>query len=187
MIPTSQTLLRWAAIFMPRDRSSWLTAMKTELEQISNPAERHSFALGCFKAALLEGARSRKGLSHIARAGGASFLFVFSAMGLFWASQIGTEPETFATSKIITGLCLFYICGAALLVTSLKGFKIYAGTGFGVAVSGWAYCRFARPSYEYVSNEFLTAINFEAAGLMACLLLVTVYLDWLYTPGVHDA
>lgn len=188
MIISSETWFRWAAKFMPRGRADWLDAMKIELEQISDPATRNAFAFGCFRAAMLEGAQSRKGLSYIARVGGASCLFMFSsAAGIFWTSKISSHPETLAIAKVITVLCLFYMCGAALLMASLRGLKVYAAMGFTVATLSLLYCLLARPNYEHLSTDFLTAISFEAAGMMAGLFMAGVYLSWMYTPAIHDA
>lgn len=185
---SSQIWFRWAGKFMPRDRANWLAAMKIELEQIADPVERNAFAFGCFRVAMLEGARSRKGLSYIARVGGAALLFAFSSFAaIFWTAKVSSQPETLAFAKLITILCLCYMCGAALLMASLRGLKIYAAMGFSIATLSWVYCLVERPNYQHLSTDLLTAISFEAAGIMAGLFVAAIYLGWLYTPSIHDA
>lgn len=187
MIPSSEKWLDWASSAIPHDKAEWLYAMKAECTEIVDPAERNHFAFGCFKAALSELARSRKGLNYIARACGAAFIIAVSIIGLNAAGKMAAEPTHLAIAKIITMLCLFYMCGAALLIISLKYLKIYASTGLCAAVAGWIYVKITRPSYENLPVDFLTAINFEAAGLMTVLLFTAMYLGWLYTPDIHDA
>lgn len=172
---------------MPRARGDWLAAMEIELEQISDLAARNQFAFGCFKAAMLEGAQSRKGLSWLARTGGAAFIFAGACTMILWVTKAGTEPETLAFAQLITGLSLFYMCGAALLMTTLRGLKIYAALGFVTAALSWGYFRFIGPGYPDLSPELLTALSVEAAGFMAILLAASVYLNWLYSPEIHEA
>ena len=186
MIISSQLWLKWATLFMPSGREDWLKAMKSELDEISNPSDRNVFAFGCFKTALMEGVRSRKGLSWLARTGGASLLFSFSTFVILWSTKDVSQPETLVFAKVMSALGFSYMFGATLLMASLRGLKVYAGIGFGMAAMGWGYFRFARPSYEYIPTETLTAISFEAAGFMAILFMAAVYLHWLYDPSIHD-
>lgn len=187
MIISSQTWLRCAAKLMPRRRDDWLAAMKIELEQVSNPSDQNKFAFGCFNAAMLEALRSRKGLSYLARVGGASLLFAFSTVALLWSTKDVSQPETLAFAKIIIVLCLSYMGGAALLMASLRGLKIYTAIGFGITALGWGYFNFVRPTYEHLSTELLMAVSIEAAFVMAVLFMAGVYLNWLYDPSIHDA
>lgn len=122
MIISSELWLTLAEKLMPRDREDWLIAMKMELAQITTPSNRNTFAFGCFKVAFLERAQSRKGLSLIARIGAASLLFSGSiAIWAWWTAKANTQPDTLALSKIFIPLCFAYMCGAALILTSLKG------------------------------------------------------------------
>lgn len=181
-----QTWFLWTAKIIPQDRTDWLAAMKVELEQIAIPSERNAFAFGCFKAALLESAQSRKGLSFIARVGVASLIFAGSiAAWVLWIARMESQPEALAISKVIMPICLAYMCGAALLLTSLKGLKFFAAMGFSLAVLSASYCLFAQPIYMDLPSEFLTALSFEVAGIMAGLLFFGVYLTWLYNPDIH--
>jgi len=182
-----QLWLYWASHFMPRARRDWLSAMEAELREISDPSEQKDFTVGCFKAAVKEGTQSRRGLSYIARLGGAGCLLSLSCAGIYSAGKMGADPEIIIVSQIIAGLCLFYIGGAALLISSLRGLKIYAGLGFSLALTAGIYCLIARPNSDQLPLEFLTAINFEAAGLMAGLFLFALYLCCLYDPEIHDA
>ena len=187
MIFSNQTWLKWTAKFMPPGREDWLKAMKSELDEISNPSERHIFAFGCFKTALMESVRSRKGLSWLARMGGASLLFTFSILVILWSTKYATQPETLSFAKVISALGFTYMCGAILLMASLRGLKIYAGIGFGVAAMGWIYFRLAHRSYDNMPIDTLAALSFEAAGFMAVLFMAAVYLTWLYDPHIHEA
>ena len=186
MILSPQTWLKWAAKLMPPSRKDWLAAMQNELEQISGPAEQNVFAYGCFKTALLEGARSRKGLSWVARSGGAAALFAFSAVLILWGTKNISSPETLAFAKLMTVLAVFYALGAALIMASLKALKIYAGIGFCIAALMMSYLLSTAPSYAYLSSKYLAAISFEAAGAMATLFMASLYLNWLYDPAIHD-
>lgn len=182
-----ETWLLWTTQIMPRDRTDWLAAMRVELEQIASPSDRNAFAFGCFKAALLEVAQSRKGLSFIARVGVASLIFIGAiAAWVLWIARMDAQPEALALSKVIMPICLAYMCGAVLLLTSLKGLKFFAAMGFSLAVLSASYCLFARPIYMDLPLEFLTALSFEVAGIMAGLLFFGVYLTWLYNPDIHD-
>ncbi|MEP1230972.1 MAG: hypothetical protein ABJG88_09885 [Litorimonas sp.] len=178
----------WTAKIIPHERTDWLAAMRAELEQIATPSDRSAFAFGCFKAALLESAQSRKGLSFIARGGMASLIFAGSiAVWLLWHAKMYAQPEALAISKVILPICLAYMCGAALLLTSLIGLKLYAAMGFCLATLSATYCLFARPIYMDLSSGFLTALSFKVAGIMAGLLFFGVFLSWLYNPDIHDA
>lgn len=184
---SSETWLLWTAKVMPNDRTDWLAAMRVELEQITIHSDRNAFAFGCFKAALLESAQSRKGLSFIARGGVASLIFAGSiAAWILWFVRMNAQPEAFAISMVIMPICFAYMCGAVLLLTSLKGLKFFAAMGFSLAVLSTSYCLFARPIYMNLPLEFLTALSFEVAGIMAGLLFFGVYLTWLYNPDIHD-
>jgi hypothetical protein len=187
MIPTPQTWLKIASKVMPNERSDWLQAMYSEFNEISSPSEKATFAFGCFKTAIFESARSRKGLNYIARWGGAIFIFVICIFGIFTAGSFGTEPESIAASRLIIILCLVYMCGAIFLITSLKNLRIYAGLGFGLAIASFVYCSLTRPNLASLPTEFLAAISIEAAGLMAALFLSTIYLRWLYVPSLNNA
>ncbi len=186
-MPSPQTWLQWAKRIMPLKRAEWLTAMEAELFDILDKNERQYFAIGCFKAALFEFVRSRQGLHFIARATGAFLIFIMSFAGILVSVKLGAMPETIAVSRLLIGLCLFYMLASGLFVLSLKGLQIYAGIGFSLAISGWAYCSFARPKFETLPVEYLTAISVEASGFMAGLLLATIYLNWLYTPTANNA
>lgn len=188
MIVLSEIWLKMSEKLMPRDRQNWLMAMKTELDQISAPSDRKAFAFGCFKAALLESAQSRKGLSFIARGGAASILFMGSiAIWFLWTAKMSAQPEALAIANILKPLCFAYMCGAALLLTSLKGLKFYAVIGFCVAGLSSAYCLVSQPVYLNLPSDFLTALSFEVAGIMAGLFFFAVYLTWLYNPDIHEA
>lgn len=184
---SSDMWLKWAEKFMPQQRTAWLRAMRNEYEQVSNAAEQNAFAFGCFKVALLECVRSRKGLSWLARTGGALFLFAFSSAAILWSIKDVSQPEAIVFAKIITAFCLSYLCAATLLMTSLKGLKVYSGIGFCVMALGWTYSYLARPSYEYLPVELLMALSLEAGGIMIGLFVAAIYLSWLYNPNVHDA
>lgn len=172
---------------MPHGRGEWMIAMERELEQIADTEARNRFAYGCFKAALFEYAKSRKGLSWLARTGGAALIFAGSCAIIHWTTQAGAERETLAFANLITGLCLIYMCGAALLMTTLRGLKIYAGLGFAAAAISWIYFRFMGAGYKDLPPEFLTALSVEVAGFMGILLAASVYLNWLYRPEIHEA
>lgn len=188
MIISSETWLMLAEKIMPRDREDWLIAMRTELDQIGAPSDRKAFALGCFRAALLESAQSRKGLSLIARVGAASLLFTGSiAIWVLWTAKVNTHTDALAISKIFMPLCFVYMCGAALILTSLKGLKLYAAMGFSLAGLNAIYCLIIRPDYLNLPSDFLTALSFEVAGIMAGLFFFAVYLTWLYNPDIHEA
>ena len=187
MIFSPELWLRWAQKVLPPSQEDWCRAMKAEFLSILNYDERNAFAFGCFRAALFEALRSRKGLNYIARGFGASLILSMSAFGILCGARLGATQETLAFSKLITGLCLSYMVAAGLLIASLRGLKIYAGIGFGFAAIGWIYFTLARPSYETLSSEFLAAVNIEAAGLMASLFLASIYLNWLYSPEAENA
>ena len=172
---------------MPHARAEWLAAMKAECAQIPNAHERLHFALGCFKAAGLERARTRRGLNYIARAGGAFCLLVLSLAGLYSATQMRLTPELALASDIISGLCLFYMGCAVLLVASVRRLQGFAALGFSAATLSWLYFGFVKSGGTPLPIEFLTAISFEAAGLMAGLFLFTIYLGWLYSPDTYEA
>ena len=182
-----QTWFLWTAKIIPHERTDWLAAMRAELDQISLPSKRNAFAFGCFKTALLESAQSRKALSFIARMGVASLMFIGSiAAWILWIAKIDAQPEALAIFKVIMPIFLAYMCAGVLLMTSLKGLKFFAAMGFSLAVLSASYCLFARPIYMDIPLEFLTALSFEVAGIMAGLLFFGVYLTWLYNPDIHD-
>lgn len=187
MIFSPHIWLKWAEFLMPKKQHVWLSAMRAELSHITSPAERQRFAIGCFVAALNAALKSRKGLNYTARIGGGFMILAMSSYGIISSAGLASAPETLVLSKIIIGLCLFYIGGAGLLIASLKGLKVYASTGFGCAAIGWIYCLAVRPKIDGVSAEFLTALNLEAAFLMASLFLASIYLNWLYSPENYDA
>jgi len=182
-----ETWLGIAAKLMPPNRSDWFEAMEAELEEITDPYDRRAFAQGCFKTAIIEFARSPKGLSYIARAFGAAFIFMSCMAGIYLNSKTGALRDTGIASILIISLCLFYMCGAVLLLTSLKKLKTYSSIGFLTAFAGWLYCVIKQPAYEPLPIEFLTAINLEAAGLMGGLYISATFLAWLYNPKKHDA
>lgn len=187
MIISPKQWLKWASQLAPKERRNWIEAMKAELSQIDDYKTREKFAFGCFRAALTELLRSRKGLNYAARIGGAILILMMCAYGIISGARLGSAPETLALSKPITGLCVFYMAGAGLLMASLKGLQIYASLGLGASAGGWIYCLLIRPSFDHLSTEFLTALTLEATGFMAGLLLASIYLDLLYSPEVHDA
>ncbi len=186
-MPTPQTWLQWAKQIMPHGRKEWLTAMEAELSSITDKIAGQSFAFGCFKTAIFEATRSRRGLHIIARAAGAFLIFMMSFAGILVSLKLGATPETVVESKMILGLCLFYMAASGLFILSLRGLQIYASIGLCFAVSGWGYCILTRPRFETISTEYLTAISIEATGFMAGLILATIYLNWLYTPRTDDA
>lgn len=187
MIVSPKIWFKWAKSLMPKNKTLWLRGMEAEYEEISNPKERNRFAFGCFQSALVEFSRSRKGLNYIARSFGAACIIAFSCACLFAATNMAQETENLAIAKLISYLGLFYICGAALLLTTLRGLKIYASLGLGTALMGACYFNIIRPEFKDLPIEFLTAINIEVAGLMSGFLFVAIYLSWLYTPDINDA
>lgn len=187
MMFSTQRWFYWASLFMPKERSDWLAAMELELNEISTPAAQKYFAIGCFKTAIKEGAQSRKGLSYIARFGAAACLLSLSCAGIYSAGKMAVDTQFLVVSQIIAALCVLYIGGAALLISSLRGLRVYAGLGFCLATIGWFYFQMVRPKYDQLPIEFLTAVNFEVAGLMAGLFLFTLFLSCLYNPEIHDA
>ncbi|MBL4871185.1 MAG: hypothetical protein JKX72_09550 [Robiginitomaculum sp.] len=187
MMLTPHTWLQWAKRLMPLERAEWLTAMETELSNISDKVERKNFAIGCFKAAVHETVHSRRGLHYIARATGAFLTFIMSFTGIVMSLKLGAMPENVVESRLITGLCLLYMVAAGLFALSLRGLQIYAGIGLSVAVLGWVYCMIVHPKFETLSVKYLTALSVEASGFMAGLFLATIYLNWLYTPKANNA
>ncbi len=177
----------WAAKVMPKSSQAWLTAMKAECREIPNASERETFAAGCFSAALLERVRNRKTLNYMARAIGAAGLVGGSSLGIKAAMDMANNPAHAIAAKIIFALCLFYICGAALLVASLKGLKIYATCGLALAAFSWVYIQIRKPDIQTIPAEFIAALNIETMALMASLLFAATYLGWLYTPHFDDA
>jgi len=171
---------------MPEHKKTWLAAMKTECREIRNAAERDAFAAGCFRTALMERARSRKTLNYMARGFGAAVLIGGSSLGILAAINMAGNPAHLMAAKIICGLCLFYICGAALLVTSLKALKIYAASGLGLAAMSWSYVQVSKPDVQDLPAEFIAALNIETMALMGSLIFAAIYLNWLYAPD-YDA
>ena len=187
MIVSPEIWFKWAKLLMPKNQALWLRGMEAEYEEISNPKERNRFAFGCFQSALVEFSRSRKGLNYIARTFGAACIIAFSCACLYAATNMAQETENLAIAKLISYLGLFYICGAALLLTTLRGFKIYASLGLGTALMGACYINIIQPEFKDLPIEFLTAINIEVAALMVGFLFAAIYLSWLYTPDMNDA
>ena len=187
MILSALIWVSMARRIMPDANKDWLDAMEAELFAISDSAMRQKFAFGCFQTALFYAARSRKGLSYIARGGGALLIVMMCFYGILHSTRIGASEELLAISYLISGLCLFYLGGAALLLTSLKGLKIYAILGFALALISAIYFRFTTQNFEGLPTDFLVAINFEVAGIMLCLFLASLYLNCLYKPELDDA
>ena len=186
-MPSPDRWLQWAVNIMPKEKQKWLVSMMAECEQVSNPVERQLFAIGCFKVAILEWARTRKGLNYIARAGSAFILMAGCCMGVYVATKSGVWPGAIYISKIITGLCIFYMAGSALILVSIKGLKIYAAAGFSAAMMGFGYCRLISSRLESLPTDYLAALCLEAAGLMIGLFFAAIYFNLLYSPGVDDA
>lgn len=180
MIFSSSNWLQWAALFMPENRKEWLKAMTSEMEQIVEPQERQSFAFGCFRAALLEWPRSRRGLSQLSRMTGATFLTMISLAGIFQSYVMLGRAETAAYSKIIFGMCCVYICAAVFMITSLKNLRAFTLAGFSLGALVWTYCQFWVAGTEALPKRFLTAVSFEATGMMFSLFIASVFLGWLY-------
>jgi len=187
MITSPQSLLNLAGKFMPRRRTEWLTAMQAELSIIEDPRARLNFAFGCLKSAALEAAQSRKGLSYIARCGGAAISIGFSIFGVVFAAQYSANPDGELIAKMIIGLCLSYGFGALLLLTSLQALRKFAGAGFILTVVAWIYCMTQSNTLAYLQIDFLTALSLEAAAIMAGFFIAATYLRWLYNPEFHDA
>lgn len=40
---------------------------------------------------------------------------------------------------------------------------------------------------EALPKRFLSAVTFEATGMMGCLFLASVFLGWLYDPETQEA
>jgi len=178
--------LHLAAKIMPQNNKAWLEAMSAECQEIADPAERHAFAAGCLKTALLEFARSRKGLNYIARGFGATALTAGSSVGIYAAIDMAANPNHFLAAQIILALCIIYMFGAVLLVMSLRALRIYAASGLTLAVLSWLYMQLKRPLLEALPTEFLSALNIETAALMGSLLFTATYLGWLYTPNHNE-
>lgn len=176
----------WAAKVMPQNNHDWLAAMKAECREIQDASERETFAAGCFRAALLERARARKALNYMARAIGAAGLIGGSSLGIRAAINMASNPAHAVAAKIIFALCVFYICGAALLVASLKGLKIYAASGLTLAAFSWVYIQIKKPDIQALPVEFIAALNIETMALMASLLFAAIYLGWIYTPHFNE-
>ncbi len=186
MSTTPNLWLLWASKLMPVQRAEWMQAMESEMMELSGPDERAAFARGCFLAALKEWAHSRKGLSIIARIGGATFLGALSIFGISAASSMALVPGQEYASQTIIGLCVIYLCSAILLLTSLKGLKVFSAVGFvgGLAIS--LLVRNTQTSDAGYYAEFQSAIYLEASGLMGVLFLATLYLGFLYSPDEPD-
>jgi len=186
MMIDPKTWLRWARLILNPKRADWLRAMEAELFEIPDAGERSRFGFGCFTSVLHDAARSRRGLNYIARGLGAFLILVMSVAGVWMMVKLGKSPETFAASRLVIGLCLFYLVSAGLLIVSLRYLQIYAKLGLVLAVSGWAYCALAKPSFETLQVDFLSAISVEMAGFMIGLFIATIYLNWLYNPEACD-
>lgn len=184
---STQFWWRWAAKIMPENRQSWLEAMKMEYYEIQNTSERNAFAAGCFRAALLERTRSRKTLNYMARGIGALGLIGGSSLGIMAAIEMSNNPAHLIAAKIILALCLFYMCGAALLIASLKVLKIYASSGLALAAFSWIFVQITKPDIQTLPAEFIAALNIETMALMGSLLFAASYLGWLYTPHYDEA
>jgi len=191
MIPSPETLLHWAKIITLKSQIEWSEAMRCEMASIPDSHQRYSFALGCLKAALIERARSRKGLQYTARVCGAACLFMICCYGIFSAESFGAEsfdaaPKDIAASQLITKLCLVYMCGAGLLILSLKGLKIFAMGGLFIGLLSAFYLKITPPDNSVLSHEFLMALSLEASILMIALFCAATYLNFLYAPD-YDA
>lgn len=175
--------MRLAGWLAGPSRAKWLDAMQAESKTIIDSAERQKFEAGCFQALLLDFVRSRRGLSLMARGGGALFIILMSGYGFGVAlkSLAGEWPA--AASYLIGALCVFYaICGG-LLMMSLRGLRTAALAGFAAAVMGRLYITFATPQFAGLGDTFLSALALEMAGLMTGLFVASVYLSWLYDPN----
>lgn len=185
MIPSPEKILDWAQAVMPEDPSDWLRAMRAEMAVIPAKPAQYSFALGGLKAALYHAAQSRKALHYIARLCGAACLFMICGYGLYNAAKFGNSPKEMVTGQLITGLCLLYMCGAGLLILSLKGLKIFAAAGLSIGLFSALYLKAGPSHHGLLPHEFLMALSLEASALMIVLLGAAVYLELLYKDG-HD-
>jgi len=186
MIPSPEKILDWAHLIIPKDKSDWLRAMQSELAVISKKTKRYSYALGGLKTAAYQAARNRKVLHYIMRICGAACLFMLCCYGIFSTANFDPEPKDIAAGQLITKLCLFYMCGAGLLILSLKGLKIFAAGGLSIGILTTLYLKIAAPHHSLLSQEFLMAVALEASILMIALFCASIYLNLLYTPD-YDA
>lgn len=186
MISSPETLLQWAKIITPKGKADWFEAMRCEMAAIPDKRQHYGFALGCLKAVLFEAARSRKGLQYMARFCGAFMLFAICCFALNKASVYINTPGEVAVSKLITKLCWLYMCGAGLLLISLKGLRLYAAAGLGIALCIIGYLYIWPQDYGTLSHHFLIALFIETSMLMLILLCISIYLNLLYTPD-YDA
>jgi len=187
MIISSFTWLKWAAYFMPSGRTEWLAAMRSELIEINDQKEQQRFAFGCFRASLSEWPKSRRGLSQLTRISGASLLTIISLLGIYQSSFVLNHGDTAALSKIILGMCCIYIVAAIFLLVSLKNLKAFSCAGAVIGALAWIYCQQFSVGTEALPQRFLTAVTFEATGMMGSLFLASVFLGWLYDPEVQQA
>ncbi len=163
-------------------RADWMRAMEAELGAIETLEGRKTFAAGCFQAALYDFTRSRRGLSIMARGGGAVLALLMSGYVFGVALKWIGAAETAAMGMLIAGLSLYYAVCAALLWASLRRLQIFAISGFGAAVCGHIYFRLLAPQWESLSPEFLQAVSLEMAGLMTGFFIAGAFLLRLYDP-----
>lgn len=181
-----ETWLKFAALLMPKNRTDWLRAMTIELQAIADPKARKSFAFGCFTSAGLAWCQSRKGLSYMARGGGALLLVGGSAYGILASGHFVADPETAFLAKIVTGLCLIYMVAGGLLLASLRALKIFAFAGAFAASLTWVWLMTMSPVVSDLPTRYLTAITVEVTGIMTCLAAAAIYLGWLYKPEAEE-
>lgn len=182
---SSSTWLKWAALLMPIGRTEWLNAMKSEMTEIEDLKEQQRFAFGCFRAALSEWPKSRRGLSQLSRITGATLLMLISVFGIYQSFFVLNQGATAALSKIIFGMCCIYIVAAIFMVASLKNLRAFSLAGVVTGALAWIYCQQFVVGTEALPKKFLSAVTLEATGMMGCLCLASVYLGWLYDPETH--
>jgi len=182
-------ILDWAAYIMPSKDSDWFAAMTSEIMAIPVKTEQYHFAFGCLAAALSAAVHSRKGLQYIARICGAGFLLMISLYVIYAWPNFQNTPEAIAAGNLTTKLCFYYIGGAALLITSVKGLRVYTLIGLCAASLSAIYLQFGpRNTHSHLPpHDFLIALNLEALCLIAALFFASLYLSWLYTPEYDDA
>ena len=186
MIMNSQTWLRLARRISDPRRADWLDAMSAECAHLDDPKQQSAFAAGCFKAALSDTVRTRRGLSAIARLGGALIILLMSGFGFGVALKLSGTEFSVPMAALVAGLCVFYAICAMLLAASLRGLRFVALAGFIVALGARLYLGMAAPELTASTSEFLKALSFEMAGLMTGFIMASVWLGWLYDPSLND-
>lgn len=185
MIFKPQTWINMARNICGPRRAHWIEAMHAECDSIEDMREKSAFAAGCFKAAVSDTVRTRRGLSAIARLGGALVILLMSAYGFGAALKMSGTEFSAAMAVTVAGLCVFYAICAGLLAMSLRGLRLAAVTGFLAALAARLSLGFAAPELEASDIAFLKALSLEMAGLMTGFIAASVWLNWLYDPALH--